>query len=108
MMMDEDVAFVSHNSVHRVLKEAGLIDKSTAKPSLKGTGFVQLIHPHQQWHIDISYINAGGTFITCSILDGYSRFIVHWEMKESMTQDECQMVVQRAKENVCADSSLNI
>ncbi len=104
MMMDEDVAFVSHNSVHRVLKEAGLIDKSTAKPSLKGTGFVQPTHPHQQWHIDISYINAGGTFYyLCSILDGYSRFIVHWEIKESMTQDECQMVVQRAKENVSAD-----
>jgi transposase InsO family protein len=36
--------------------------------------------PHDHWHIDFSYVNVGGTFYyLCSILDGCSRFIVHWK-----------------------------
>ena len=66
MMIDEDVAYVSHNTVYRVLKAEGLLDESSGKPSLKGTGFQQPEKPHEQWHIDISYINAGGTFYSVS------------------------------------------
>ena len=101
MMIDEDIAYVSHNTVYRVLKSEGMLDKSDSKASLKGTGFVQPEAPHEQWHIDISYINAGGTFYyLCSILDGFSRFIVHWEIHESMTQEQVQLIVQKAKEKV--------
>ena len=101
MMIDEDIAYVSHNTVHRVLKAEGLIDDDSRKPSLKGTGFTQPTSVHQQWHIDVSYINAGGTFYyLCSVLDGYSRFIVHWEIHESMKQEDCQLVVQRAREKM--------
>ena len=101
MMIDEDVAYVSHNTVYRVLKKAGLLEPASGKPSLKGKGFNQPECAHQQWHIDISYINVAGTFYyLCSVLDGYSRFIVHWEIKESMKQEDCQLVVQRAKEKM--------
>jgi putative transposase len=100
MMMDENVVFVSGNTVHRVLSAEGLINKSSQKPSLKGKGFDQPAKPHEQWHIDVSYINAGGTFYyLCSILDGYSRFIVHWELSESMKEEKVEMIVQRALEN---------
>ena len=35
-------------------------------------------------HIDLSYVNVGGTFYClCSILDGCSRSIVHWEIREA-------------------------
>jgi transposase InsO family protein len=31
--------------------------------------------PHQQWDVDVSYINIAGTFYyPCSVLDGFSRF----------------------------------
>jgi len=99
MMIDEDIAYVSHMTVYRTLKAAGLLEPSNAKPSLKGTGFNQPSGPHKQWHIDVSYINAGGTFYyLCSVLDGYSRFIVHWDIRESMKQEDCQLIVQKAKE----------
>lgn len=105
MMIDEDIAYVSHNTVYRVLKKAGLLEPANRKPSLKGTGFDQPKGPHRQWHIDISYINAGGTFYyLCSVLDGYSRFIVHWELRESMKQADCQLVIQKAKEISGADN----
>ena len=29
-------------------------------PSLKGSGFVQPLAPHEHWHVDVSYINVPG------------------------------------------------
>ena len=79
MMLDRDVVAVSPSSVYRVLNAAGRIGRSKNKPSKKGTGFVQPDGPHAHWHTDISYINVCGTFYyLCSVLDGYSRYIVHW------------------------------
>jgi transposase InsO family protein len=50
-------------------------------------------------HIDVSYINVSGTFYyLCSILDGYSRSIVHWDLRESMTEAEIEVILQRARE----------
>ena len=34
----------------------------------------------------------------CSLLDGYSRYIVHWEIRQSMTHDDVQTIIQRARE----------
>ena len=99
MMLDRDVVAVSPSSVYRVLKAAGRIGRSTNKPSKKGTGFHQPQKPHEHWHIDISYINIHGTFYyLTTILDGYSRYIVHWEIRRSMTEQDELVVLQRAKE----------
>jgi len=99
MMLDDDVAAVSPSSAYRVLKRAGRLDWHAWAPSKKGTGFVQPPAPHQHWHVDVSYINVGGTFyFLCSVLDGYSRYIVHWELRESMKEPEMETVVQRALE----------
>ena len=99
MMLDADVVAVSPASVYRVLKQAGLMATHNSKPSLKGKGFVQPLRPHQHWHVDISYINIAGTFYyLCSILDGCSRFIVHWEIREAMTETDVQTIIQRARE----------
>lgn len=99
MMLDEDLVAVSPTSVWRVLRGAGLLQRWNGKPSKKGTGFAQPLRPHEHWHIDVSYINLRGTFYyLCSILDGYSRSIVHWDMGESMTEAEVELILERAKE----------
>jgi transposase InsO family protein len=99
MMLDQDVVAVSSSSVWRVLGQAGLLSKWKGSPSKKGTGFEQPPHAHQHWHIDISYINISGTFYyLCSVLDGYSRFIVHWDLRESMREAEIEIILERAKE----------
>ena len=57
-----------------MLSQAGLLTTWNRKPSKKGTGFVQPLEARQHWHIDVSYLNLGGTFYyLCSILDGFSR-----------------------------------
>ncbi len=99
MMLDADVVAVSPSSTYRVLKSAGRLDRKSVKASKKGTGFIQPESPHKHWHIDISYLNLGGTFyFLISVLDGFSRFIVHWEIREKMEEKDVEMVLQRALE----------
>ncbi len=98
-MVDEDVAFASPATVWRTLKQAEMLPDSTAKDSKKGTGFVQPEKPHEHWHSDISYLNIHGTFYYFSgLLDGASRFIVHWEIRESMLESDLELLIQRALE----------
>jgi putative transposase len=99
MMLDADVVAVSPSSVYRVLKSAHLITHHNSKPSLKGKGFQQPLSPHEHWHTDISYINVAGTFFyLCSLLDGCSRFLVHWEIRERMAEADIETILQRARE----------
>jgi len=99
MMLDEDVAAASPSSVYRVLRGAGVLDRWNPKPARKGTGFKQPSEPHGHWHIDIAYLNLSGTFYyLCTVLDGYSRAVVHWEIRESMREDDVEIIVQRARE----------
>lgn len=99
MMLDADVVAVSPTSTYRVLKEADLLSPWNHKPSKKGQGFEQPLNAHDHWHVDISYLNVCGTFYyLCSILDGCSRVIVHWDLRQSMTAPDVEITIQRAKE----------
>ena len=100
MMLDADVVACSPTSTYRVLKAANLLAGSSPVPSKKGTGFVQPVTPHCHWHIDVSYLNIAGTFyFLCSVLDGFSRFIVHHEIREKMEESDIEVILQRARES---------
>ena len=99
MLLDADLVAVSPATVYRVLKAAGRLDRWHGKPSRKGTGFQQPLLPHEHWHIDLSYVNIAGTFCyLCAILDGATRFLIHWELRERMTEADVETVLQRARE----------
>ncbi len=99
MMLDKKVAAVAPTTTWRVLSAAGVIDKWNKKASKKGTGFVQPLKPHEHWHVDISYVNVAGTFYyLCSILDGCSRAVVHWDLRPSMIEQEVEVILQKARE----------
>ena len=49
--------------------------------------------------MDISYLNLGGTFyFLISVLDGFSRSIVRWDISEEMEEIDVEMVLQKALE----------
>jgi putative transposase len=99
LMLDANVAACSPSSVYRVLKAAGLLERHNRQPSAKGTGFVQPLKPHEHWHVDVSYLNLAGTFYyLCSVLDGCSRSLVHWEIRETMKEEAIEQIIQRARE----------
>jgi transposase InsO family protein len=99
MMIDADVVAVSPSSVFRVLRDAGRLTRFPRHPSKKGTGFEQPLTPHEHWHIDIAHINIHGTFYyLCAVLDGASRYIVDWSLRESMREPDVEILLERAKE----------
>jgi putative transposase len=99
MMIDEDVVAISASTVYRVLSMVGLLGKRHVKPSLKGRGFLQPLKAHEHCHIDVSYLNLSGTFYyLCSALDGFSRYIAHWEIRESKKERDVEIIPQRGKE----------
>ena len=56
--------------------------------------------PHDHWHTDFSYINVAGTFYyLCTVLDGCSRYIVSWDLREHLTTTELEIVVEKGRES---------
>ena len=99
MMLDANVVAVSPSTVYRVLSEADRLSRWPRSRSLKGTGFGQPTKAHEHWHVDMAHLNIGGTFYyLCALLDGFSRAITHWEIRESMTEQDVECIVQRALE----------
>ena len=101
MMMDADVVAVSPATVYRVLKQAGCFERWNRSENGKGKGFQQPLQSHEHWHTDISYVNVCGTFYyLISVLDGCSRYLVHWELRKSMTEQDVEIVLQRGREQL--------
>ncbi|MFM7128908.1 MAG: IS3 family transposase [bacterium] len=99
IMNDKGIVAASPSSVRRVLQQAGRMKPREIHKSSKGNGFDQPLKPHQEWHTDISFIRIGGVFYSlCSYLDGFSRVIVHSELRETMKDRDVEVILQRARE----------
>ena len=100
MMMDDNVVAASPSAVYRILKRYGLLNKwNLTRKSSKGRGFEQPTAPHQHWHVDIKYVNYKGTFLfLISVIDGYSRYIVHHELRQNMQEFDKELTIQKALE----------
>jgi transposase InsO family protein len=100
MMLDDGVVAASPATVFRVLKQAGVMrPRGDGGSSRKGKGFQQPLAAHEHWHMDVSYINLSGTFYyLCSVIDGFSRSVLHWEIREQMKERDVQTVLLRARE----------
>jgi transposase InsO family protein len=56
-------------------------------------------HPHDHWHTDIAYIKIAGVFyFLIMVLDGYSRFLLGWELMADMLGSSVEDFIQRVKE----------
>ena len=97
MGIDENKFACSPTSVYRVLSKAGLLTKwKNKKSGSKGKGFKQPLKAHQEWHMDIKYVNFKGTFLFyIGIIDGYSRYIVYHELRTSMTELDVEIYCRR-------------
>ena len=96
---DEQKIFISESSVYRILKTAGLITTpahillSASNEFRDKTAFV-----HQMWQTDFTYFKVlgWGWYYLSTILDDYSRFIVHWELCKTMKSEDVQRSVDHA------------
>ena len=96
---DEQQIFLSESSVYRILKSRGLITApahiflSAGNEFTDKTGFV-----HQMWQTDFTYfkILGWGWYYLSTVLDDYSRYIVHWELCSNMKADDVKRTVDTA------------
>jgi transposase InsO family protein len=100
MMLDENIVAVSPATTYRVLSGAGLLKRwNTNTGAGTSDGFQQPLGIHEHWHTDIKYVNFRGTFLfLISVIDGFSRYIVHHELRTSMQEFDVQLTVERALE----------
>lgn len=99
-MLDEDIVAISPATTYRILKAEGLLNRwNRIKKNGRKTGFEQPNACHEHWHIDIKYVNFKGTFLfLISLIDGYSRYIIHHQLRMQMEEYDVQVVVAEALE----------
>ena len=98
---DEQGVFISESSVYRILKQRDLIPApnhfllSAANEFKDKTEFV-----HQMWQTDFTYFKVigWGRYYLSTILDDYSRYIIHWEICDSMKAEDVKRTVNTAIE----------
>jgi putative transposase len=99
LLSDQDVVAVSPSTVYRVLSAADLLNRRTSRTKAKGTGFHQPSRPHRHWHVDVAHLNICGTFyFMTTVIDGFSRAVVHSEIREKMEEIDIETILQRAHE----------
>lgn len=98
---DEQNIYISESSVYRILKQRGLIPApnhvllAAADEFKNKTQFV-----HQMWQTDFTYfkIIGWGWYYLSTVLDDYSRYIIHWELCDSMKSKDVIRTVNTAIE----------
>jgi putative transposase len=91
--------YISESSVYRFLKENGLI----SSPSFRIMSASDSFHDkttavNQMWQTDFTYfkIFGWGWYYLSTILDDYSRYIVHWELCSNMKADDVTRTIDEA------------
>jgi transposase InsO family protein len=101
-MIDEDVAYLSSSSVYRVLRDADLLYRWKRSLS-QGERPARASRPNERWHTDIMYLRIEDSwYFLVTVLDAFSRYVVHWELLRSMTAAEVRLVIQQALEQTGA------
>jgi len=97
MMVDDDIAYLSPSSVYRILNDADLLYRYKRSAKSSGRYDFTPTAPHQQWHTDILYLWVKNRwYFFVGVLDAYSRYIVHWELLETMSSADVRAVLQSA------------
>ena len=93
--------FISESSVYRILKQRGLITSPAHLLMRAADEFKDKTYRvNQMWQTDFTYfkIIGWGWYYLSTILDDYSRYIVHWELCSSMTSDDAARTIESALE----------
>lgn len=101
MMIDEEIACLSESAVYQILSEHGLL-YGWARPDSEGTA-KEYQHkpkfPHHHWHTDIAYIKIQGVFyFLIMLLDGYSRYMLGWDLMTDMLGSSVESFIATLKE----------
>jgi transposase InsO family protein len=99
MMVDEDVVYLPPSTVYRILDRYDLLYRWKRPEPGQGRRAPEATYPDEVWHIDLMYLWVKGRwYFLVTILDSYSRYIVHWELALSMRAEEIAEITATALE----------
>lgn len=98
---------VNRKRVQRLMREMGL-EAIYRKPNLSHPGAGHRVYPYllrglnvtrpnQVWATDITYVPVqGGYAYLCAVIDWHSRYVLAWELSNTLDASFCVRAVQRA------------
>jgi len=97
LMVDQDVAYVRPYQVYATLGQQGLLARRPQHPAEALKRPLEPDHPDQVWHLDLMYLYIRPRwYYLVDILDGYSRFLVHWSLNLTLGAETVTLTVQEA------------
>jgi len=96
---DEKQWYISESSVYRILKERGLITSPAWIVMSAADEFKdKTTGPNQLWQTDFTYMKivGWGWYYLATVIDDYSRYIVHWELCKYQKKEDAERVVRDA------------
>ena len=106
-MTDDRKYYISESSVYRILKQRGLITSPAYIVMRANDEFKdKTVRVNQMWQTDFTYfkIIGWGWYYLSTILDDFSRYIVHWELCSNMKSDDVTRTLDRALEKAGLDA----
>ena len=100
-LSDEQGIFVSESSVYRLLKQRGLLTAPSHIVMQAADEFnKKTLFPNEMWQTDFTYfkVKGWGWYYLSTVLDDYSRYIIHWELCTTMQAEDVKRTVLRAME----------
>ncbi|GAB4074105.1 hypothetical protein GCM10028778_16080 [Barrientosiimonas marina] len=90
--LEKEGVYISESSAYRYMRKHGLIiPKGEPKREPAGDEWRHKpTRPNENWHTDITYIwiSGYGFYYLFTYLDGFSRYVIHSELRMSMTVED--------------------
>lgn len=101
MMVDDDIVYLAPTAVYRILDKHDLLYRWKRPAPGMGKKVPVASYPDEVWHVDLMYLWVKGRwYFLVTVLDSYSRYVVHWELALSMLASEVADIIAAALEKV--------
>ncbi len=101
--LEKENIFLSHETIRKILLQEGLI---IPRPKTETHSYhrFEAEHVNQMWQIDILYLGiiGYGYYYLISVMDDYSRRILHWQLGSRATAVDAIEAIQGAMDNTRA------
>jgi putative transposase len=98
-LTDEQGIFISESSVYRILKQRGLLTAPSHIVLSASDEFEKkTLFPNEMWQTDFTYfkVKGWGWYYLSTVIDDYSRYIVHHELCTTMNAEDVKRTLNRA------------
>lgn len=97
-MVDENIVYLCPSTVYRILDRHDLLYRWKRSTSI-GDKPRKPEAPDERWHTDLLYLWVGKRwYFLVTVIDAYSRYIVHWRLLFTMTGYDVVDVLEEALE----------